>query len=186
MQERSALCLKHLCLRCLSDLPGRPVDRGPSRRAGRPLHPLDLGREFRILGSIGGKEFRPLPPRISAARSYAGAKMLVDAVGHKKLGILGPAVTTLREPNLLISERLAVGRSSVLSIRRTVAYMTIQNDERGAVFRFAKAVEGVLDALDVVGVADAQNVPPVGEESRLNVLGKGDARFTLMVIWLLS
>src|SRR5437660_1705463 len=132
-----------------------------------------------MLSSIGSKEFRPLAPRLSAARSYPGSKMFVDAVGHKKLGILGPAVTTLREPNLLVSERLAVGRGSVLSIRRPIAYVAVQHDERGAVFRLAKDVEGVLDALDVVGVADTQDVPAVSQKSRRHVLCKGEARVTL-------
>ena len=81
--------------------------------------------------------------------------MLVDAVGHKELRVLWPAVTALREPDLLVPEWLAVGRSSVLSMRGTVADMAVQNDERGAVFSPAKDVEGVLDALDVVGVPDA-------------------------------
>src|SRR5205823_10953788 len=105
--------------------------------------------------------------------------MLVDAVGHKELRVLWPAVTPLREPNLLVSERLAVGCSSVLSIWRPIAYVAVQHDERGAVFRLAKDIEGALDALDVVGVADTQNIPAVSQKSRLDVLRKRDARFTL-------
>ena len=105
--------------------------------------------------------------------------MFVDAVGYKKLCILGPAIELLTETDLLITERLTVGRSSVLFMRRTVAYVAVQNDERGAVFGLAKDVEGVLDALDVVGVADTQDVPAVSQKSRRDVLCKGDARFTL-------
>src|ERR1051325_11113792 len=66
-----------------------------------PLHLLNLGGELRILGSIGGKKFCPMPPRIGAARADTGGKMFVDAVGHKKLGILGPAVEFLSEANLV-------------------------------------------------------------------------------------
>jgi hypothetical protein len=56
--------------------------------------------------------------------------------------------------------------------------VAVQNDECGPIFRFAKDVERLLDALEVVGVADAQDVPAVSQKSRLDVLGKGDARFT--------
>ena len=105
--------------------------------------------------------------------------MLVDAGGHKKLCILGPAVELLTETDFLVTERLAVGRSRVLFMRGAVAYVAVQHDERGAVFRLAKDVEGVLDALDVIGVADPQDVPAVRQKSRRHILGKGEARFTL-------
>src|SRR5258706_15463065 len=35
-----------------------------------PLYQLDLVRQLGILRAIGGKEFHPLAPRLSAARSY--------------------------------------------------------------------------------------------------------------------
>jgi hypothetical protein len=72
-----------------------------------------------------------------------------------------------------------VSGSGVLSIRGAVAYVAIENDERGAIFGLVKDVEGVLDALDVIGVADAQHIPAVSQKSRLDVLCKGDARLTL-------
>src|SRR5262249_42724507 len=143
-----------------------------------PLHQFNLGSAFGVLGAIGGKAFRPLVPRLSAALSYPSSKMVVDAIGHKKLGILGPAVELLTEPDLLLSERLTVGRSRVLFMRRSVADVAVQHDERGAVLRLAKDVEGVLDALDVIGIADTQDVPAVGQKSRRHVLCKGDARLT--------
>src|SRR5262245_621985 len=105
--------------------------------------------------------------------------MFVDAVRHKKRCIFRPAVEFFSEADLLISERLAVRCSSVLSMRRSVPYMAIQHDKRGAVLGLAKDVEGVFDALDVIGVADAQNVPSVSQESRFDVLCKSDARFSL-------
>src|SRR5439155_6801045 len=97
----------------------------PAGRQLAPLHQFDLGREIRVLGAIGGEEFGPLPPRISSARSYSGSKMLVDAVGHKELRVLWPAVTALREPDLLVPEWLAVCRGSVLSMRGTLSDVSI-------------------------------------------------------------
>ena len=46
----------------------------------------------------------------------------------------------------------------------------------GRPFVLRKIVEGVLDAIDVVGVADPQHVPAVRQEPRRDVLGERDAR----------
>ena len=40
----------------------------------------------------------------------------------------------------------------------------------------SKDVEGVLDTLDIVGIADPQDVPAISQKSRLNVFGKSDPR----------
>src|SRR5215831_3817144 len=67
----------------------------PTGRQFTPLHQFDLGGAFGVLGAIGGKAFRPLAPRLSAAHSYPSGKMVVDAIGHKKFCILGPAIELL-------------------------------------------------------------------------------------------
>ena len=105
--------------------------------------------------------------------------MLVDAVGHKELRVLGPAVAALGEPDLLISEWLAVCRGRVLLVRRAVADVTIQHNEGGPFLGLSEDLNGVLDALYVVGVADTQHVPAVSQKSCLDVLCKRDARFSL-------
>src|SRR5215510_2118267 len=150
----------------------------PAGRQFPPLHEFNLSRAVGVLGAIGGKQFRPLAPRLSAARSYPSGKMVVDAVGHQKLCLLGPAVELLTEADLLVTERLAVGRSRVLFMRRTVTYVAVQHDERGAVLRLVKDIESVLDARDVVGITDTQDVPAVRQKSRRHVLCKGDACLT--------
>ena len=178
-QGRSAPCPKRLGPRCLSDRPGTPEGCGPSRREVRAAASARSRLRVGILGSIGGEEFRPLLPGLRTARADPGGEVLVDAIGHKKLRVLGPAIGVLGEPDLLVAERLAVGRGSVLLVRGAVADVAVQNNERGPVLRLAKDVEGVLDALDVVGVADPQDVPAVSQKSRLDVLCKGDARVPL-------
>ena len=67
-----------------------------------PLHLVDLGRAVGILGSIRGKQFRPLPSRISAARADTGGKMFVDALGHKKLGSVAKLIITVCYPQLVV------------------------------------------------------------------------------------
>src|SRR5262245_30705880 len=52
--------------------------------------------------------------------------------------------------------------------------MAVENDERGPVLRLAEDPEGVLDAIDIVGITNAQNVPPVAQEPGRYVLGEGD------------
>ena len=42
-----------------------------------------------------------------------------------------------------------------------------------------KIAKGVLNAINVVGIANAQDVPTVGEEPRGDILRKGDARVAL-------
>ncbi len=63
----------------------------------------------------------------------------------------------------------------ILFFRGTVTDVAVEHEERGASFRFVEDSEGMLDALDVIGVADAQNVPAVSEESRSDVFGERDA-----------
>src|SRR3974390_1021164 len=57
-----------------------------------------------------------------------------------------------------------------------VANVTIKNDEGRAIRGLAKNGQRVLNPVDVVGVAHAENVPTVTEKSCRDVLRKGDAR----------
>src|SRR5712692_8699417 len=54
--------------------------------------------------------------------------------------------------------------------------MTVENHEGGPALRLPEDLEGVLDAIGIVGIADPQNVPSVTQEPGCNVLGEGDAR----------
>jgi len=48
--------------------------------------------------------------------------------------------------------------------------VAVEHDERGPALGLAEDRERVLEALDVVGVADAQDVPAAGGEARGDVL----------------
>src|SRR6185295_7474351 len=54
--------------------------------------------------------------------------------------------------------------------------MAIQNNERGPAFRLFEYRERPFDSVNVIGIADAQDVPAVSEKARGNVLGEGDVR----------
>ena len=102
--------------------------------------------------------------------------MVAHRVGNEELGVLRPAVVALGEPNLLLAQWLAVRRGGILLMRRAIADVAVQNDEGRAILGFVKHVERVLDAIDVIGVAHAQNIPAITEKAGRDVLGKGDAR----------
>ena len=67
-----------------------------------------------------------LPP----ARADAVREVLDDAVRNQELRVLGPAVEPLRGANLLLAERLAVRRGRVLHVRRPVADVAVDDDQR--------------------------------------------------------
>src|SRR5215471_14569777 len=105
------------------------------------------------------------------SRSHAGSKP--NFLWSSLSGADAPNVF-MPITDLLLTERLAVGCRRVLFMRCTVANVAVQHDERGTILRLAKNVEGVLDARDVVSIADTHNVPAVGQKPRCHVLGKGE------------
>src|SRR6266404_4777722 len=54
--------------------------------------------------------------------------------------------------------------------------MAVENDKGGPTVRLAEDLEGLLDAIGIVGIADPQNIPSVTEEPGRNVLREGNAR----------
>src|SRR5262249_14497050 len=97
----------------------------------------------------------------------------------EKLRVLRPAVGAFDEPDLVGPEWLSVGGRGVLLVGGTVTDVAVEDDQRGAPLRLPEDGEGALDALPVVGVADAQDVPPICEKPRRDVLGEGDVGVTL-------
>ena len=64
----------------------------------------------------------------------------------------------------------------VLLVGRAVADVAVEDQERRAPLRLPEDLERVLDPLDVVRVAHPEDVPPVGEKARRDVLGERDPR----------
>ncbi len=81
--------------------------------------------------------------------------MGAHGVGNEELGVLGPAVVAFGEANLLLAQGLAVSRGGILLMRRAVADVAVQNDEGRAILGLVKDVQGVLDPVDIIGVAHA-------------------------------
>jgi hypothetical protein len=100
--------------------------------------------------------------------------MLVDAIGHEELLVLRPAVVPLGQPDLLLAERLAVGGAGVLLGRRTPGDVTLDDDQRRPVARLLEDAERPVEHLQVVGVADARDVPAQAHELGGDVLAEGE------------
>jgi len=81
-----------------------------------------------------------------------------------------------RPADLIIAERLSMGFRGVLFMWRTVADVAVQDEEGRAARRLAKHLQGLIDSINVVSVADPQNVPTVTQESGRDVLREGDSR----------
>src|SRR5882724_7220397 len=102
-------------------------------------------------------------------------KMFINTVRHEELRVLRPTVAAFSKTDLFFAKRLAVGIGRVLLVWRTVAYMAVKNDERRTTLRFPEGFEGALDAVGIVGVANAQDVPSITQEPGCHVLREGNA-----------
>ncbi len=71
-----------------------------------------------------------------------------------------------------------MSRSRILFMRRAISDMAIEYYERWPALSLSKDIQCVLDAIDVIGVADAQHVPSIGQEPGGNILGKSDVGLT--------
>src|SRR6266853_2093305 len=146
----------------------------PTSRKFSALHLLDFGSERRILGPIGVEELYPFPARTVAARSDSVLEVLINFGRREELRIFGPSVGALGKLYLVVAQRFAVSFSGVLLMRRAVPDVTIQNDKGGAACLLFEYIQSVLDTLDVVGVANSQNIPAIGQEPCCHVLCEGD------------
>src|SRR5262245_14679356 len=151
----------------------------PRRRQLAELHLLNLASECGKLHAVGAE--LPLPPlaRLLTTPADAGIEPLTHAVGHKELGILGPAVGALDQSYLILAQRLAVGGGSVDLMRRAVADVAIQNDQRWPALRLPESRERRLDLVKVIGIANNQHVPSIAAEALGNILAESDARLAL-------
>ena len=140
-----------------------------------PLHQIDLVGERSVLRAIGLEQIHPPTPRGGATRAHPGREMLVHAVGDEELGVLRPSVKTFGETDLVLPQRLAMGFGRVVLVRRAIADVAVEDDERGAAFRALEDLEGARDTIHVVGVVHALHVPSVTHEPPGHVLRERQA-----------
>ena len=102
----------------------------PAVGQGAPLGRVDLGGEGGLALGVGGELLLPGGARLGAAPADPGGEVLLDPVGDEELGVFGPAVGALGLAHLLLAERLAVRGGGVLLVRRAVADVRVDDDQR--------------------------------------------------------
>src|SRR4029077_19758752 len=141
------------------------------------LNLIELRGKFRKLFPVLGKLFLPLFARFAAPPSNPGLKVLVYLAGNQELGVGRPTVRLLHKLNLLFAQRLAVRRTRVLTMRRTIADMTINNYDRWSARRARGISERVLNAIQIIGIPDTNDVPSIRQKSPGDVFGERDIGF---------
>ena len=100
-------------------------------------------------------------------------------IRDQELRIWRPAVVTLRQPDLLLAQRLAVRRARVLLVRCAIGDVAVHDDQGWSIARALERPERTLKHLQVVGVADARDVPAVPDEARGHVIAERQRRIAL-------
>src|SRR5215216_3819833 len=111
----------------------------PAVRQSPALHLVDLGGD---LGIPVGDPLLPLGAQSFSTLADAPGEMLVDAIRDQELRVLGPAVGALGLANLVLAERLAMRLGRVLLVRRAVADVAVDDDQRWPVALLLELLEG--------------------------------------------
>jgi hypothetical protein len=114
----------------------------------------------------------PGAPQRRAARTDL-VELTLRLLRHVKRPVFGPAVGPLRQPRLLLAQRLAVGLEGVLLVRTPEPDVRASHDERGATLLGASRPERRVDRGDVHPV-HVLHVPAVRREAGADVFRKGD------------
>src|SRR5262245_34815011 len=100
--------------------------------------------------------------------------MLVHRGRNEKLGVSRPAVRLLYKFYLFFAQRLAVRSARILTMRRAIADMTINNYDGRSARRPRGIPKGVLDSIKIVGITHTNHVPSVGKEPTSDIFGERD------------
>src|SRR5713226_3611348 len=103
-------------------------------------------------------------------------EMLLDALGHQKLGILRPAIITFGQPDLIFAQWFTVGGASILLVRGTVRDMSVDDYQRWTVLRFQETPICLRQHLQIVCIAHASYVPAISKETRSHVFTESQLR----------
>ena len=80
-------------------------------------------------------QLRPGSLELPPALADAVVEMFAHAVRHEELRVFRPAIAALGQPDLFFAERLAVGGAGVVLVRRAVADVAVDDDQRRRVVR---------------------------------------------------
>src|SRR6516165_855403 len=108
---------------------------------------LNFLRQLRKFLAVLGKLLFPLLAGFAASSSDTGCEVFVHLLGHQKLRIGRPSIGLLRQLDLLLAERLAVGSARILPVRGSVADVAVDDHKRRSAGRARGSPERILDAI---------------------------------------
>src|SRR5207302_544500 len=106
------------------------------------LHPPQVIGKLRIRLLVFLEFGEPGVAQLPAALADAFLEGLAHAVGNEELRVLRPAVEALGQLDLLLAERLAMRLMRALLVRRAIADVAVDDDERGAIRLLLEDREG--------------------------------------------
>ena len=109
------------------------------------LDAIKLVRQVGMFRLVATDRIEPGVAQLLAALADPFAEVVVYAVRNIKFLVLGPAVCSLRELDLLFAERFAVGGTRVLLMRCPIADMAIDDDQGWPVSCMEERGEGSLE-----------------------------------------
>src|SRR5215475_11692770 len=141
----------------------------PTVRQFATLHPIDLIRELRKLFSVIRKKLVPLSAQLAPAFSHSFAKVFLNPFRHQELGIFGPAIVLFRETYFVLAEWLAMRLAAVMLVGRPIADMAVDYDQCRAVSCIQESFVSTTQHVQIIGIADAGDIPPVPYETSHHV-----------------
>ncbi len=116
----------------------------PVVRQRATLDPLEAIGKLGVFLAIFGEPSEPVGAKPAAARADASVKMSADAIRHQKLCVLRPAIEPFGQADLLLAEGLAMRGAGVVLVRRSIADMTVDDDQ-------GRHLPGVAERRDLPG-----------------------------------
>ena len=139
------------------------------------LHAIKGVCQVWIFLLVVGEHRHPLIAERAPAFPHQFLKAFFDAVGDQKFGVFGPAIELLGRVELLPRRGFSMRFFCVLTMRRTVSDMAVDDDHRWAVRRVLKEANRLGKRVTVVCVRHVRDVPAVSLEAGLYVVAIREA-----------
>ena len=117
--------------------------------------------------------------QIASALADAVAEMLTHSVRHQELRIFRPAVEFLGQPDFFFAQRFAVSGIGVLLVRRSVADVAVDDDQRRPVCGLVERFKRPRQHFEIIGVGHASDVPSVAHKTRRHIFAERPVRRTI-------
>ena len=148
----------------------------PAFRKLAVLHAKQLVGKVGIMLAILSDSLKPGVAQILASLTDPLTEVIVDPIRHVEFLVFGPAVVPFGETNLILAQRLAVGAAGILLVRRAIADVAVDDDQRRPVVGALKGSERAGKHLEIVRIAHPGHVPPVADEAGGHIFRESQSR----------